>query len=166
MERQVDWEVAKENMWRAFRSTNDRVDFEIYRNEKERPTITLLSHAQPEQKYLDQTLMAATHQNQRQNVQNLLLVGASIKFRHSLLGSPLWIACSSGHEDVVKLLLDSGANVEPRSTFEDTPLPKVCFEDYDEVVGLLLRKGTKVGSKGLKCKFDTKGSGLSKCNVY
>jgi uncharacterized protein len=53
----------------------------------------------------------------------------------------LYIACETGHLEVVRLLVDAGANVDKWDKGDDTPLSIASQEGHYEIVRLLVDAG-------------------------
>jgi len=63
-------------------------------------------------------------------------------------GTPLYIAASNGHIEVVKLLLDNKAEVNIcRHSDDVTPLYIAAWKGHTEIVKLLLGKKAKVDAR-------------------
>ena len=58
--------------------------------------------------------------------------------------TPLFVACRSGHEEVVKLLLARGADINQANDVGSTPLYVACYNGHGEVVELLLARGADI----------------------
>ena len=55
--------------------------------------------------------------------------------------TPLFVACSRGHLEVVRLLVEKGADMDKAAGFCGTPLIMACQEGHLEIVRLLVEKG-------------------------
>lgn len=60
----------------------------------------------------------------------------------------LYLACSSGHQSIVRFLLDHGADVNPSGGRLGTSLQAACFEGYIDIVQLLIENGADTKSRG------------------
>ena len=60
----------------------------------------------------------------------------------------LYLACSFGHQSIVRILLDHGADVNPSGGRLGTSLQAACFEGYIDIVQLLIENGADTKSRG------------------
>jgi ankyrin repeat protein len=60
--------------------------------------------------------------------------------------TPLYLACASGHEGVVRLLLENGAELESRDISGQTALSRAAEDGHEGVVKLLLVKNANISS--------------------
>ncbi|KQK18735.1 potassium channel KOR1 [Brachypodium distachyon] len=58
--------------------------------------------------------------------------------------SPLHLAASKGHEDIVQFLVHEGADINLTDKFGNTPLLEAVKQGHDRVAKLLFRKGAKL----------------------
>jgi hypothetical protein len=74
-------------------------------------------------------------------VQLLVSEGADKEITNSDGATPLFVACSKGHMEVVQLLVSEGADKEITNSVGATPLFVACSNGHMEVVQLLLSEG-------------------------
>jgi len=55
--------------------------------------------------------------------------GADINKENNEFGTPIFIACLNGHEDIVKYLVDHDANINKVTIDGSTALKAACFND-------------------------------------
>ena len=80
-----------------------------------------------------------------------------------VFASPLWLASSMNHPDVVLLLLEHGASVDSCAHPLSTPLHIACCEGYQETAELLMSFGADVNAKDVRgetCLMSTENNGL------
>jgi len=68
--------------------------------------------------------------------------------------TPLIVASTYGHKDIVKILLDSGANIEDSDEHRHTALFLACQHGYFDIIKILLNRGANVNSyeeHGVSC---------------
>ncbi|KAM4727760.1 oxysterol-binding protein-related protein 1-like [Anableps anableps] len=75
----------------------------------------------------------------RTDKNNSLDINCRSKSKSTLGWTPLHLACSSGHRDVVEELLKAGVDVNLQDNMGDTPLHKAAYTGRKEIVLLLLR---------------------------
>ena len=77
--------------------------------------------------------------------------GADVNARSGSGETALYIACSNGHEHVVRALLDARAAVNKvNSSGTLTPLHAACAAGYETIASLLLERGADVHAKTVR----------------
>ena len=85
-----------------------------------------------------------SHHSEGVSVLRLLLEhGADINVRNHRGRTPLYLASSSGMQDVVRLLLEQGADVDAKSNDGITPVQEAAKRGHTEVVKLLREYGCR-----------------------
>ena len=63
--------------------------------------------------------------------------------------TPLHLACTNGHTNVVRLFIEKGANKEAKDNCGRTPIHCACLAAHVEVVDFLMSKGINLFEKDL-----------------
>jgi ankyrin repeat protein len=93
-------------------------------------------------------IISAVQGNHKPVVDYLLTKGARINEKNGPNGiTPLYLACSLGSLDIVKVLVDAGADVNQKSTQGYTSLFLAVKEKHKPVVDYLLSKGARINEK-------------------
>ncbi|KIJ05104.1 hypothetical protein PAXINDRAFT_33147, partial [Paxillus involutus ATCC 200175] len=67
-----------------------------------------------------------------------LLLDVNMQDIHSR--TPLHLACSKGHLNIVELLVQNGANLNVQDNYFSTPLHLACSKGHLNIVELLVQK--------------------------
>jgi len=107
---------------------------------------------QEKKKELVNELPSAIENGDKQKVKDLLENGVGVDSKISTLydDTPLTLAISKGHTEIVKLLLEYGADADYRtSEYDDTPLMLAARKGYTEIIKLLLEYGADINESKL-----------------
>ena len=85
-----------------------------------------------------------------ENVKLLVDYGADITALDITRSTPLHVASSSGHLEVLRILVESGADVNARNVTHLTPLHIASLEGNAETVQLLIERGADVTAQDWK----------------
>ena len=108
----------------------------------------------PKQEEFDAALIEASRVGNYEEVKKLLAAGANVNITDGQETTPLWMASSNNHVQIVELLLGAGAKEsieraskrgyrgreDPQGT---TPLWEASFRNHPEIVQLLLAAGAR-----------------------
>lgn len=97
--------------------------------------------------YRDDLLKHYAGKNDVSMTRLMLTLGADPETKTKNGSTPLILAASKGHEDVVCLLLEEGADIEAKNKYGNTPLILAASRNREDVVRLLLEKGAQVCTK-------------------
>ena len=119
----------------------------------------------------DKNLMQPSFDGNIKEVRRLLSIGmVNINCEDDRKSTPLLVAASNGHEDVVKLLLDNGADPDKADRYKWTALHWATYYKEEDVVKLLLERGAqpnksdRYGTTPLhKAAFYIHTTGIAKC---
>jgi ankyrin repeat protein len=89
-------------------------------------------------RWIDQELFEAAAENNLAEAHRLLGAGADVNATDFLSRTPLIVASTNGHSQVVNFLLEHGALFEAKDVLGKTALHWACFEDHLAVVNHLL----------------------------
>lgn len=98
------------------------------------------------------SLFSAIEQDNLQTVSSLLQGGADCDIRNDEEMTPLMVAASLGHHDIVETLLDHGANVNAKNPLGWTALMKAIYNyeldrGFPEIVSTLIAAGAEIESQ-------------------
>ena len=96
------------------------------------------------------TLIDASYQGQKEQVEWLIVEGADLNARDNQGNTALMNAAIKGHSEIVKLLLENGADVHAKDNAGNTALidaAKYARESTPEVLALLVEHGAEVNAK-------------------
>jgi len=107
-------------------------------------------------KVMNQKLMAAVVNNDREAVKKLIAEGVDLEERAPVLNgfndehTPLLVACRDGHYEIVKELLKAGADVNvTEPTFGAVPLHKATYNGHADITALLVKQpGVNINFQG------------------
>lgn len=74
----------------------------------------------------------------------LIKEGASVDWRSADGRTPLFIASSNGHKDIIRLLLDNCCRINAKSDYGSTALHRAVWNGNDGVASLLIERGANV----------------------
>jgi ankyrin repeat protein len=90
----------------------------------------------------------AVAENNEPEVRRLLSVGADVNTKDSISDTtPLHVACSRDHSQVVQALLEHGADIEAKTVFDKTPLIVASVMGSSKAVKQLLENGADIEAK-------------------
>jgi hypothetical protein len=97
-----------------------------------------------EKEHLDQLLIEAAKEGDKNLIEFLLKAGATVNEQNEYGATPLWKAVTSGNKEIVELLLDAGADVNKAGEGGLTMLQHAANEGYKDIGKLLLEAGADV----------------------
>ena len=91
------------------------------------------------------TLLSVSNNGNKEEAERLIRDGAVVNQVNDKGQTPLYIASTAGHKDVVEVLIKNGAKVDQATTDDgQTPLFAASSYGYKEVVEVLIKNGAKV----------------------
>jgi ankyrin repeat protein len=114
---------------------------------------------------VDRELFDAAQENNTPEVRRLLRAGADVNAKDRDNVTPLHVASSKGHVQVVQALRENGAVIESETSLGTRPLHCACRNGHPAVVIELLSPSDSNGATSILGKRKSRGANIdSKCN--
>ncbi|XP_021721461.1 potassium channel SKOR-like [Chenopodium quinoa] len=107
----------------------------------------IASHIEQHESELALKVNNAAYRGDLYQLKNLIGAGADPKKTDYNKRSPLHIAASQGHENIILFLIQEGADVNQSDDFGNTPLLDAVKNGHDRVAELLYREGARIDLK-------------------
>ena len=96
---------------------------------------------------LNQQLIDAVSDADKERVKNALSKGADVNARDNMSWTPLMLAAGNDHISIAELLINEGANINARTNDGKTALMFAAAEGNKEIVELLVERGADVNTR-------------------